>query len=83
MFLRSKQDYAWLPDLDKDFTAFVKTICMKHGWPDGPVTAVSLWNEPWEGTSISGWQADMLRYREIYKAMAEAVWMFANREGIY
>lgn len=73
VFLRSKQDYAWLPDLDKDFTAFVKTICMKHGWPDGPVTAVSLWNEPWEGTSISGWQADMLRYREIYKAMAEAV----------
>lgn len=73
VFLRSKQDYAWLPELDKDFTMFVKSICMKHGWPDGPITAVSLWNEPWEGISISGWQADMLRYREIYKAMAEAV----------
>ncbi|WP_233522878.1 MULTISPECIES: hypothetical protein [unclassified Bacteroides] len=73
VFLRSKQDYAWLPELDNDFEEFVKSICMRHGWPDGPVTAVSLWNEPWEGISISGWQSDMLRYREIYKAMAAGV----------
>jgi hypothetical protein len=37
------------------------------------VTGVMLWNEPWEGSSISGWQADMPRYRDIYRMMAEAV----------
>ena len=80
-FLRTKQDYAWLPSMDEDFKEFVRAICRKHGWPNGPVTAVSLWNEPWEGISISGWQADMLRYREIYKAMAEAV-LDVRKEGI-
>ncbi|MDR0547066.1 MAG: hypothetical protein LBG77_05725 [Dysgonamonadaceae bacterium] len=72
-FLRTKQDYVWLPSMDNDFKQFVKEICLKYGWPRGPVTAVSLWNEPWEGISISGWQADMIRYREIYTKMAEAV----------
>lgn len=80
-YKRTKQDYAWLPELDTDFRQYVKEICLKHGWPNGPVTAVSLWNEPWEGISISGWQADMLRYREIYKAMAQGV-MDARKEGV-
>lgn len=80
VYKRTKQDYAWLPELDKDFTKYVKKMCLEYGWPKGPVTAVSLWNEPWEGISISGWQADMLRYREIYKAMAEGV-MEARKEG--
>ena len=80
VFLRTKQDYAWVPSLDNDFKKYVREICLKHGWPNGPVTAVSLWNEPWEGISISGWQADMLRYREIYKAMAEGV-LEARKEG--
>lgn len=81
VYKRTKQDYAWLPALDEDFKNYVKELCLKHGWPNGPVTAVSLWNEPWEGISISGWQADMLRYREIYKAMAEGV-MEARKEGV-
>lgn len=72
-FLRTKQDLAWMPDMDEDFKKYVKELCLNFGWPGGPVTAVCLWNEPWEGTSISGWQADMLRYREIYTKMAEAV----------
>ncbi|WP_218150493.1 DOMON domain-containing protein [Chitinophaga arvensicola] len=72
-FLRTKQDLAWMPDMDEDFKKYVKELCMNFGWPNGPVTSVCLWNEPWEGTSISGWQADMLRYREIYTKMAEAV----------
>lgn len=80
IYKRTKQDYAWLPALDNDFREYVKRLCLKHGWPNGPVTAVSLWNEPWEGISISGWQADMLRYREIYTAMAEGV-MEARKEG--
>jgi hypothetical protein len=80
-FMRTKQDQVWLPELDGDFKKYVKEICLNHGWPNGPVTAVSLWNEPWEGLSISGWQADMIRYREIYMAMAEGV-MEARKEGI-
>ncbi|MBO9617404.1 MAG: hypothetical protein J7539_00095 [Niabella sp.] len=70
---KTKQDYAWLPSEDADFKKFVQRLCTDYGWPKGPVTAVSLWNEPWEGASISGWQSDILRYREIYTKMAEAV----------
>ena len=80
VFLKTKQDYVWLPELDSDFQKFVKTICVKHGWPKGCVTGVHLWNEPWEGISISGWQSDMLRYREIYTAMANGV-LEARKEG--
>ena len=72
-FLHTKQDLVWLPELDEDFKKFVKELCLDFGWPKGPVTAVCLWNEPWEGTSISGWQADMIRYKEIYSKMADAV----------
>ncbi|HTI08917.1 MAG TPA: GDSL-type esterase/lipase family protein [Puia sp.] len=77
---KTKQDYAWLPSADKDFGAFVKKLCVTYGWPKGPVTAVSLWNEPWEGMSISGWQADIPRYREIYRSMADAV-LEARQQG--
>lgn len=81
VYKRTKQDYVWLPSLDSDFKKYVKELCLKYGWPKGPVTAVSLWNEPWEGISISGWQSDMLRYREIYKSMAEGV-LEARTEGV-
>ncbi|KAA6327998.1 hypothetical protein EZS27_023060 [termite gut metagenome] len=53
-FLRTKQDLVWLPQMDEDFKKYVKELCLKFGWPNGPVTAVCLWNEPWEGMSISG-----------------------------
>ncbi len=80
VFLKTKQDYVWLPELDPDFQKFVKNICVTNGWPKGCVTGVHLWNEPWEGISISGWQSDMLRYREIYTAMADGV-LEARKEG--
>lgn len=80
IFRRTKQDLVWSPDSDPDFKKFVQEVCRKYGWPKGPVTAVALWNEPWEGISISGWQSDMIRYREIYKAMAEGV-IEARKEG--
>lgn len=80
VFLRTKQDFVWLPERDDDFKMFVKELCLRFGWPEGPVTAVCLWNEPWEGTSISGWQSDMIRYREIYMKMAEAV-METRKDG--
>jgi len=73
VMLNTKQDLAWLPQNDPDFQKFVAAICKKHGWPAGPVTAVELWNEPWDGISISGWGADLLRFREIYTAMAKGV----------
>lgn len=73
VMLKTKSDFAWLPSVDAEFEKDVADICAEFGWPKGPVTAVSLWNEPWEGISISGWGADMLRYREIYSAMARGV----------
>lgn len=80
VFLKTKQDYVWLPEMDDDFQKFVKNVCISNGWPKGCVTGVHLWNEPWEGISISGWQSDMLRYREIYTAMANGV-LDARKEG--
>ncbi|HUU97514.1 MAG TPA: hypothetical protein VM487_17400, partial [Phycisphaerae bacterium] len=73
VMLPTKTDMAWLPSLDADFQQWVAELAGKYGWPNGPVTAFSLWNEPWEGLSISGWGADMPRYREIYTAMAKGV----------
>ncbi|HOW67368.1 MAG TPA: hypothetical protein P5186_24435 [Candidatus Paceibacterota bacterium] len=75
-----KEDLAWLPSFDPEFKRYLKDVLVKHGWPKGPVNAVELWNEPWEGISISGWGADCLRYREIYQVMAEAV-LEARREA--
>jgi len=80
IFLKTKQDYVWLPEQDSDFQKYVKNVCTSNGWPKGCVTGVHLWNEPWEGISISGWQADLPRYREIYTAMANGV-LEARKEG--
>jgi hypothetical protein len=69
----TKTDMAWLPQYDDDFKKLVYKLAVEFGWPKGPVNAFALWNEPWEGISISGWGADIQRYREIYTKMAEAV----------
>ena len=66
-------DNAWLPEQDNDFRKWVGDVAKKWGYPKGPVVGVELWNEPWEGDSISGWGADMLRYREIFTKMAEGI----------
>ncbi len=68
-----KEDMAWMPDHDADFQKQCHELSSQYGWPRGPITAMSLWNEPWEGLSISGWGADMLRYREIFTHMAQGV----------
>lgn len=73
VLLDTKSDMAWLPSHDADFQKFSRMFARDAGWPKGPITAVSLWNEPWEGISISGWGADMLRYRDIYSAMIRGV----------
>ena len=71
VMLDTKADFAWLPAYDDDFKSQVKRLVAEWGWPKGPVNGLMLWNEPWNGISISGWGADDLRYREIYTAMCE------------
>lgn len=73
VMMPGKYDAAWVPDLDPDFQKQCKAIATAFGWPRGPLNAMELWNEPWEGLSISGWGADCLRYREIYTAMSQGV----------
>lgn len=77
-----KMDHVWLPELDGEFKAEVKRLAVEFGWPKGPITGVMLWNEPWEGSSISGWQADLPRYRELYKLMADAVHEAESEAGV-
>lgn len=66
-------DGAWMQSADEDFSGFCKLIVGKFGYPKGPINAIKIWNEPWEGSSISGWASDMLRFREITVAMAKGV----------
>ncbi len=75
-------DLAWLPSYDPDFKKFVKRLVTEWGWPKGPVNAVKLWNEPWNGGSISGWGADDERYRQIYTVMCEAVEEAEKESGV-
>jgi hypothetical protein len=69
----TKGDYAWLPSSDPDFQLWCTKVASEFGFPKGPVNALELWNEPWEGISISGWGADSIRYREMYTRMAAGV----------
>jgi hypothetical protein len=71
--LDTKFDMAALPETDPEFRKWVAAITARYGWPKGPLNAVELWNEPWEGISISGWGADLPRYRDLYTAMAQGV----------
>jgi hypothetical protein len=81
MMLDTKFDLAWLPSYDPDFQEFCHRFARDYGWPRGPVTAFSLWNEPWEGISISGWGADMIRYRTLYTHMWQGV-NEARQQGV-
>jgi hypothetical protein len=77
-----KEDLAWLPSFDPEFKRYLKEVVSKYGWPKGPVNAVELWNEPWEAVSISGWGADIPRFRELYRVMAEAVLEARKEAGV-
>ncbi len=78
----TKFDLAWLPSYDADFGLFVRRLVAEFGWPRGPVNGIKLWNEPWEGMSISGWGADMLRYREMFRVLAEATRAACAEAGV-
>ena len=77
----TKFDLAWLPSYDDDFQKWTYQFARDFGWPKGPINAFSLWNEPWEGISISGWGADMLRYRDMYTHMYEGVAQARRDDG--
>ncbi len=80
--LDTKDDRAWLPSYDDDFQKWVQRIPTKYGWPTGNLNAVELWNEPWEAISISGWGADIPRYREMFTHMAEGVEAARKAAGV-
>jgi len=82
VLLGTKSDMAWLPENDPDFQKLAKLLAVRYGWPKGPVTAMKLWNEPWEGLSISGWGADMPRFRELSVALAHAVEEARKEAGV-
>lgn len=82
VMLDTKFDLAWLPSYDNDFRAFVDKLVSAYGWPRGPMNGIKLWNEPWEGISISGWGADLPRYREIFGALCEATDAARKREKL-
>jgi len=46
------------------------------------INAVELCNEPWEGFSISGWGADLPRYRELYERRAVGVEEARSEAGV-
>jgi hypothetical protein len=80
--LKTKSDQAWLPSYDEDFQNWVQRISTAYGWPRGNLNAVELWNEPWESISISGWGADIPRYREIFTHMALGVEAARAKAGV-
>jgi hypothetical protein len=82
VLLGGKGDMTWLPDYDDDFQKYIKVLAGTFGWPRGPLNAIELWNEPWEGRSISGWGADMLRYRELYTKMAQGIEEARRENGV-
>jgi hypothetical protein len=78
----TKFDLAWLPSYDEDFRKFVKRFVSAYGWPKGPMNGLKLWNEPWNGISISGWGADDERYREIFRVLCEAAREACREAGV-
>jgi hypothetical protein len=80
--LKTKDDRAWLPSADGEFQDWVTRLASTYGWPKGNLNAMELWNEPWDGISISGWGADIPRYREIYTHMAQGVVAAREQAGV-
>jgi hypothetical protein len=69
-------------DLKPKGQKLVNLFATRFGWPKGCITAIKLWNEPWEGLSISGWGADMPRFREITTAMCLGVEEARKEAGV-
>jgi hypothetical protein len=82
VMLDTKTDLAWLPEYDPDFQKWSRQIAGRFGYPKGPVNAIELWNEPWEGISISGWGADLPRFREMYLHMAKGIVEAREKDGV-
>ena len=66
-----KPDHSCMPKYYDDFEGWIEEFCRRY-WKDGngALWAIEHWNEPWEGISISGWESDMIHYRELMKRIA-------------
>lgn len=80
--LKTKSDQAWLPSYDTDFQRWVQQTASQYGWPKGNLNAMELWNEPWESISISGWGADIPRYRDMFTHMALGIEAARRQAGV-
>lgn len=59
---------------DPELTQWFANFARRH-WTGGEsgLWAIEHWNEPWEPDSISGWNGDSLRYRQILKCLHDGV----------
>lgn len=80
--LKTKSDQAWLPSYDPEFQEWVQQVASRYGWPEGNLNAMELWNEPWESISISGWGADIERYREMFRHLALGIEAARQQAGV-
>jgi hypothetical protein len=67
-----KPDHTAMPKYDDAFGKWVFDFCMRY-WKggDGALWGIEHWNEPWEPVSISGWESDSRRYRQLFAQLAD------------
>ena len=68
-----RSDFVGMPKYDEQFGQAVEAFCRKY-WANGDSAfwGIEHWNEPWEPTSISGFESDGVRYRALLKQMSAA-----------
>ncbi|HZK81493.1 MAG TPA: hypothetical protein VFC46_10510, partial [Humisphaera sp.] len=69
----SRADYTGMAKYDERFGKAVEEFCRAH-WDNGNSAfwGFEHWNEPWEPSSISGYESDGVRYRALLKLMSNA-----------
>lgn len=68
-----RSDYVGMPKFDEQFGQAVEAFCRKY-WNNGESAfwGIENWNEPWEPTSISGFESDGVRYRALLRHISAA-----------
>ncbi len=63
---KEKPDHVGHPRFDDAFGKFVTEFSRRYYKGDGAgLWGIEHWNEPWEPVSISGWESDSNRYRQL------------------
>ena len=67
-----KFDEVCAADKDPQLDAFLARFLARY-WKGGQrgLWALEHWNEPWEPNSISGWQSDSVRYRQLLSVISK------------